>query len=140
MKKKNCFTNFLLCLCIISLLFILLACGDEGEEKQTPDEKKNGDEQPTVESISFAKDIKPIFDENCSCHLTDNPPHGLSLASYDDVKKGSDDHEAFIPNNAEDSLIVKRIIPGGGMPPGGQLTEEQIDKIKKWIDEGGEDN
>ena len=151
MKKKS-FTHLLLYFCLISLLFIFLACGDEGEIIQPPDSTQDGEdglpppEQPPPEEplVSFAKDIKPIFDASCNfggCHGA-NPPSGLSLTSYANFQKGGNGGPAFIPGDSDGSLIIKRISPpGGNMPIGGPPLEEvQIDIIKKWIDEGGEDN
>jgi len=160
-KKRFPINIILLYFCLISLLFIFLACGDEGETTVSSDSTTedggngqipgdtdgvqppaNGEEPPAGPEISFAKDIKPIFDASCNfqgCHGA-NPPSQLLLTSYDNLKKGGRSGPAFIAKNAKDSLIVKRIEPGGGMPPGGQLADEQVDKIKKWIDEGGENN
>ena len=144
MRKKR-FFSILLYFCLISLLFIFLSCGDEGETTKPTDSTQNGgnENSPPGPGISFAKDIKPIFDANCSfasCHGA-NPPSGLLLTSYDNFKKGGGSGAAFIPKNSKDSLIIKRIGPGGGMPRGRpELPKEQIDKIKNWIDEGGENN
>ena len=140
MKKKSFRINFLLSFCLIGLLSIFLACGDEGDVTEPPDDE-NG--EPTA-GISFATDVKPILDARCAlptCHGGEPPTGGLSLTSYDNLKKGGNSGAAFMPNNSQDSLIVKRISPGGGMPPGGEpLSEKEIETIKKWIDEGGENN
>ena len=151
MKTKSFFTNFLY-LCLIFLLFIFLSCGNGGKTNKSPNSTQNdvtgqqsGDSNvtPSGTSVSFANDIKPIFDANCNfdgCHGA-NPPSGLLLTSYDNFKKGGNSGPAFIPKDSKDSLIVKRIEPGGGMPLGRPaLSTEQIDKIKQWIDEGGENN
>ncbi|MBM3242618.1 hypothetical protein FJZ31_40675 [Candidatus Poribacteria bacterium] len=144
MRRKSFFMSILLYFGLISLLFIFLSCGDEGETtKPTASTQNGGNEKPPPGPvISFAKEIKPIFDANCNsqfCHGA-NPISGLLLTSYDDFKKGGNNGPAFIPGNSTDSLIVKKISPGGGMPPGGELPKEQIDQIKNWIDEGGENN
>ena len=118
----------------ISFLALLLACSGKVTEMQV------SEGQPSAAGISFAKDVKPIFAQNCSCHLAEEPPDDLSLASYDNFNKGSEHGPVFIPHNSTDSLIVKKIIPGGGMPPGGQLSQEAIDRVRKWIDEGGKNN
>lgn len=117
---------------VFSLLISLVVVGCGGDNENPP---------PGA-SISFAKDIKPIFDANCNfpfCHGA-NPISGLLLTSYDNFKKGGNSGTTFIPGNSKDSLIVKKISPGGSMPPGGELPQDQIDKIKNWIDEGGENN
>ena len=155
MKRKSLLLNILLCFCLISILFILGTCGDEGE---TTKEENGGTELPITNGeeppanggvepppgpgISFAKDIKPIFDENCNlpfCHGA-NPISGLLLTSYDNFKKGGNSGPGFIPKNSADSKIMEKIKPGGGMPPGGELPEAERNKIKDWIDAGGEDN
>jgi hypothetical protein len=152
MKTKSFFTNFLLYLCLIFLLFIFLSCGNGGKTNQPSNSTQNdgtgqppgnGNVPPPVPSISFANDIKPIFDANCNfdgCHGA-NPPSGLLLTSYENFQKGGRSGPAFIPKDSNNSLIIKRIEPGGGMPLGRpELPKEQVDKIKQWIDEGGENN
>jgi len=107
-----------------------------------PPANGGGEEPPPEPEVSFAQDIKPIFDAKCSfpgCH-GDNPPSGLLLKTYDDFKRGGNSGPGLVPKNSADSVIMKRISPGGGMPPGAELPAEERNKIKDWIDSGGENN
>ena len=74
-------------------------------------------------TVSFATDIKPIVDRECSgCH---NSAPRQPLSEYADITAGG---------TAED--VVRRVqIPGGNggtMPPASPLSSGDIEKFKKW--------
>ena len=144
------------CLAVLSLPLFVAGCGDESKDDgmdtvnpgttNPPPSQPPGDNTnppPAVEpKVSFQKDVFPIFQANCifaGCHGA-NPPSGLLLTTYDNFKKGGNGGPAFVPKDSKRSLIVKRI-DGGGMPKGrAPLKKEQIQLIKDWIDEGGDNN
>ncbi|MDF0720935.1 hypothetical protein P0M11_13095 [Kaistella sp. PBT33-4] len=80
------------------------------------------------ETVSFAKDVKPIIDNSCIvCHS----PGGISgfypLTDYNKVK------------NAADNILDRIQRPTGDpqkMPQGGALSQPDIDLIKKWKTDG----
>ena len=80
-------------------------------------------------------DIQEILNDNCtSCHGNSG---GLNLSSYTDLMSGtSNNGPAITPyNHASSELWIR--VNSGQMPPGNNdLTDEQIDLIAQWIDEG----
>jgi hypothetical protein len=92
------------------------------------------------EPISFARDIKPIFDNNCStCHSAAARVAQLDLSSREGALKGGDHGPAIVPGKAEDSRLY-RLVSGlelPGMPlDGNPLSPEQVATIRTWINEG----
>jgi hypothetical protein len=86
----------------------------------------------TGESINYDRDIQPIWNRNCtSCHSGRSPSGGLDLSagvSYSNLV-----------NVISPTYNVWRVrsgkIYGGKMPPGGSLSRDEINLIKRWIEE-----
>ena len=92
------------------------------------------------EPVSFARDIKPIFDSNCSaCHSAAARVAQLDLSSRESALKGGDHGPAIVPGKADDSRLY-RLVSGlelPGMPlDGNPLSPEQVATIRIWINEG----
>ena len=98
--------------------------------------------------IDFVKEVKPILEVNCvACHSKEHAFENgeFSLTTKADALKGGDHENDLVPGNSEKSLMYKYLVvePDSKklMPPkdkGGPLAKDQIDIIKKWIDEGAE--
>jgi hypothetical protein len=102
------------------------------------------------ESVDFDKHILPIMAERCqSCHKapydkngrTIHPKAGLQLNDYESVMKGNLDGTVVEAGKPDESYLYEVITLNEEddmfMPPkGGALTLEQIDAIKRWIEEG----
>lgn len=97
--------------------------------------------------VTFAKDIKPIFDASCvKCHGAEKPKAKLRLDSLEGVLKGGVDGKVVKPGESAKSVLVINIAHLGDedewMPPPknklniGALTKEQIELIRAWIDQG----
>lgn len=91
-----------------------------------------------AQTVSFSKEIVPIFREQCiKCHGTRQPQGGLSLASFAALEKGGKGGKVLAPK-ASDSRLIKyldgRLQPK--MPIGGSLTPPQIARITAWVDQG----
>lgn len=91
---------------------------------------------------SFNRDIRPILSDACFyCHGPDaaHREAGLRL----DVEEEAKDY-AIVPGDLEASEVVARITaedPDMRMPPvdsGKELTDEQIELLKTWIEQGAE--
>ncbi|MBS1810565.1 MAG: PSD1 domain-containing protein [Acidobacteria bacterium] len=85
--------------------------------------------------VDFVRDIQPIFKANCEkCHGATKSSGYLRLDARQVAMK------LIQPGNANNSRLVHRILGEGGeprMPMGGDpLKPEQIELIKRWIDEG----
>ena len=124
------------------LLLALAGCEDLGDKVQPPPSA------PTPATISYAAQIQPIFNDNCTgCHNTGLASyHGnLNLQSYatltDTEEPDAPLHAEIlvIPGEPESSFLIQRIT--GEIPPqmplgGTPLSEDQINLIRDWIEQG----
>ncbi len=91
-------------------------------------------------AISFDKGIKPILERSCTvCHSAQNDRSGLNLATTDSILRGGAKYgPSAIPGNSKASSMVL-YMRGAKMPRmpmgGAALTEDQILRIAKWIDQ-----
>ena len=101
-----------------------------------------------------ARNVKPlmqqIFEASCgggSCHI-ETSTNGVRLNSYSNVinSQGAQYGELVVqPGDADGSPLVDKIEPnpqfGTRMPQTGDfLSDERIDQIRTWINEGAQDN
>ena len=89
---------------------------------------------PVLAQVDYDSDVQPIFHSYCTnCH---GSAGGLSLTSYNNLMNGSNDGDVVIPYNHSNSLLWIHV-NSGYMPPGNNdLTDDQVDLIAQWIDEG----
>lgn len=98
--------------------------------------------------VNFDRQIRPLLSDNCSaCHGFDEKQRkaGLRLDTREGILAPADSGEpAVIPGKGAESELYKRLVeatPELQMPPpstGKTLKPEQIELIKRWIDEGAE--
>lgn len=73
------------------------------------------------ENVTYAKDIKPIFDGTCiHCHGGERPKGKLRLDSLEGVLKGGEDGKVVVPGESTKSklvIAVARLDPETAMPP-----------------------
>jgi len=117
-----------------------VASADDAAGKLPPASSKMG--------VTYATDIKPIFDNSCvKCHSGDKPKAHLKLDTLEGALKGSHDGKVVIPGDSAKSILVQAIAHATKdhdqwMPPLhnraniGPLTAEQIGLIRAWIDQG----
>lgn len=86
--------------------------------------------------ISYASQIAPLLQNKCGrCH-TNNPKGGFSVASYADIRKGSESGVVFYPGKGQGSRLIE-LIESGEMPKGGaKLNQDEIALVTQWIDQG----
>ena len=96
-----------------------------------------------TEGVTFAKDIKPIFDKSCiKCHGEEKQKAKLRLDTLEWTLKGADGEDVVNKGkSAESELVhsVARVNEDEAMPPEGKgdpLTKEQVGLIRAWIDQG----
>ncbi len=98
-----------------------------------------------LDTVYFVNDILPFLNANCAqsgCHDAQTAEEGIVLATYDGIKN-SDVVKAFRP---EDSDIIEAMRESDAddiMPPPStmiELTEEQINMVATWIDQGARNN
>ena len=89
---------------------------------------------PITGQVDYNSQIQPIFNSYCTnCH---GGAAGLSLTSYNNLMNGSNDGDVIIPYNHSSSPLWIHV-NSGYMPPGNNdLTDDQVDLIAQWIDEG----
>jgi WD40 repeat protein len=90
--------------------------------------------------------VDSIFSNHClDCHASQDPEGDLVLDNFENFSKGGKSGAAFLSGKSEESLVVKmiegRFVLNGSrkiMPPGKRpkLTAEEIQAIRKWIDDG----
>jgi len=108
--------------------------------------------------VSFADDVQPLMIEYCiACHDKSAEGYatsGFSLEDYESVMKGTNLGPVVVANSSYSSalylVIAHKTSPEIHMPPhhedawaegrGTPMTEEQIETIKLWIDQGALDN
>jgi hypothetical protein len=100
----------------------------------------------TKTGVTFATDIKPIFDAACvKCHDSTKPKQAakLSLDTLEGVLKGDRDGAVVTPGDSAKSDLVLSVAhvgdPDTFMPKGKgakKLTDDQIGLIRAWIDQG----
>lgn len=101
----------------------------------------------TKQGVTYASDIKPIFDASCiKCHGEKKPKGKLRLDSLEGIKKGSEDGKVIEAGKSDKSMLVINVAHLGDdedyMPPPKnklgikQLTPEQVGLIRAWIDQG----
>ncbi len=84
--------------------------------------------------VSFSGDLQPIFNSNCiSCHSGSQSPDLSEGWSYDELIDGGYVAE---PDFACESILYQKFFGTHD----GRATNDQIDQILGWIQEGAQDN
>lgn len=92
------------------------------------------------DTVYFAQQVLPILNSNCAfsgCHGTVLPQEGVVLTSYATVMATA----GIRPGNANDSELYEMITERDHddrmpPPPRNPLSQQQIDVIYKWIQQG----
>jgi hypothetical protein len=118
---------------IAALLLVLPLCSPGGADEQARDK------------VDFTREIRPILANNCLlCHGPDAKARKADLRL--DTPEGAtalhDGKAAIVPGKPDQSELLKRVTTADKedlMPPvksGKKLTKEQIDLLKRWIQQG----
>jgi hypothetical protein len=101
-------------------------------------------------TVSYARDVEPILQANClSCHKEGGAgfeASGFSMASYDELMKGTQYGAMIVAGDSEGSNLVVlmegRADPSISMPHGSMepVSKADIDTIRRWIDQGAKKN
>lgn len=91
--------------------------------------------------VDFAHDVQPILRQNCiGCHGPNMQKNGMRVDQRSSVMKPGS--RRVMPGSVENSFLYHRIAGpsefGIQMPPTGPLKPEQIETIKRWIEQGAE--
>ena len=94
--------------------------------------------------MSFSKQVQPLFQQTCAaagCHGGSQPAANLNLQF--DVWHSLINYLpplVLVNNGSKSSLYIDIAGNPPLMPPNKRLTQNQIDGVKKWIDEGAKNN
>ena len=91
-------------------------------------------------AVDYSTEIQPIFNSNCTnCHHVGSSSfnnHELDLTSYSGLMSGGESGDVVIPFNSNVSILYQ-LISSGDMPPNNNdLSNNQVNLIALWIDEG----
>jgi mono/diheme cytochrome c family protein len=94
--------------------------------------------------IDYVRDVEPIFQANCvKCHNGTKKKGGYRLDAREHIfAAGESGTAAIVPGKSDDSRLIKMVEGKGDfadsvMPPKGPpLSFQQIQLIRRWIDEG----
>lgn len=138
-------------LVLVGLILAALAvgCSDDGDSPTSPSNNNNNN---TTDTVSFSSDISPILSSRgclgSGCHGTPGGSGGLTMGSgsYAAVINASGDNgDIIVPGNANTSNLYLKVTAsppfGSRMPLSGTpLTDDQINSIRDWINQGALDN
>lgn len=101
----------------------------------------------TKTGLTYATDLKPIFDANCAkCHSGDKPKARLHMDTLEGILKGTKRGAVVTAGDGANSILVKAIahqLPDhdGWMPPmpnkagAKTLTPDEIGLVIAWINQ-----
>ena len=98
-----------------------------------------------AEELEFYRDVYPFLKGNCiSCHNKTTTKADLNMETPELMIKGGESGPSLIPGKSAESLVVQASLHANDMemPPANNksgavnLTPEQIDTLKQWIDQG----
>jgi len=118
-----------------------------GAASMTAAAQDEADLPPPYDSpVDFAADIAPILQESCiSCHGAEVVKSRLRVDSLEALLEGGIEGPSIIIGDSANSLFIQ-VCAGTNpyfdlMPPEGEgdpLTDEQIGKLRRWIDDGAD--
>lgn len=108
--------------------------------------------------VSFVNDVQPIFLEHCAeCHNAGgegSAASGFDVSDYESVMSGTKFGAVVVPGSSMSSslylVVAEKTAPEIRMPPhhpqslsvgrGAALSEDKVEIIRKWIDQGAKNN
>lgn len=95
----------------------------------------------TKEKATFETVTKFIFKDKClRCHKTGRAKADVNLEVYDKVFDWSEYFFPIVTKGDPDASGVYTEVARGAMPPKNPLTDEEVEFIKRWIEEGAPEN
>ena len=90
--------------------------------------------------ISFGQVQQQLLNPNCvSCHSGPNPSFGLDFTTFQNVVHNPVLPNLVVPGQPDQSALFTDI--QGGIAPGGvPVTQDQINLVRTWIEEGALQN
>jgi mono/diheme cytochrome c family protein len=95
--------------------------------------------RPDRKDVTYAADIKPIFDRNCvDCHGPKKAKSKIRLDSLELALKGNTKGKIIEPGDVSKGALVKAVtrVSKTPMPPKVPLPADQIALIRAWVEQG----
>ncbi len=112
-----------------------------------PSSDSNPRYQEPPDTVSFAKDILPIFEKRCAkCHGAEDENGevrtevSLNLLEYERVMVGSEFGTVIEAGDPDGSFLLDMIIAGDMPEEGDKVPEEEIALIRAWVEAGALNN
>ncbi len=96
--------------------------------------------------VSYSKQIEPLMRDKCQgCHQPAKPQGRYEMTTFGRLVAGGESGSpAIVPGKPDDSYLIELITVHDGkaqMPKKGEpLSQADIDLIRKWIEQGAEDD
>lgn len=95
--------------------------------------------EPSPEEVKFFEShIRPLLANRCfKCHGDQKQSGALRLDGLNAMLAGGDSGAAIVPGKPDESLLVEAIrYESYEMPPDGQLPDEEINLLVRWVEMG----
>ena len=125
----------------VGILTIVFALAQEQTKK--PEQK----EKPSSKTLTYKKDIAPVFKKYClPCHTEDQMnPSELYLDSYENIMTGGKHGKPLMVGKPDSSILIQKT---SAKPPFGDpmpmkrkvpFPEDTLGMLKAWIKEGAKE-
>src|SRR3954469_10149521 len=113
---------FISCAAVTIAAAIFTAQSAEKEKKATKLDESKLPPASTKQGVTYAADIKPIFDKSCiNCHGAEKQKGKLRLDTREAALKGGQDGAVIEPGNSAGSMLIANVAHLGDeddfMPP-----------------------
>lgn len=90
-----------------------------------------------ADAVDFARDVRPLLQQHCiECHGPEKQQGGYRLDRRSSARSGAM-RRAIAPGSSAGSVLYHRITGvGAPMPPEEPLAPEDVEMLRRWIDEG----
>lgn len=105
--------------------------GSPARRRSRPQKESKGPQ------VSFTKEVAPLLVAKCGrCHI-ESRKGGFSLATYDDLLRGSEESgRVVVGGNAASSVLIK-LVAAGEMPRGtDRIAPQELQILVRWINQG----
>ena len=128
-------------------IFALVALVGFSIPSARADDKPADKDKKLPDQVSFFRDVRPVFQDNCEgCHQPAKKGGGYLMTAYAGLlKAGESEQTGVVPGKPGDSNLISQITTGKdgktAMPKGkSPLPPFQIELIKRWIAQGAKDD
>ena len=91
--------------------------------------------------VSYTSNVRPILESRCAkCHMGEFVSEGLDMNTYESLMAGSQNGPVIAPGDADDSLLIQKVVEGTMPKRGPRLTPVQIQTLTDWINAGAPNN